>query len=298
MKLRALGVTALLVSLGLLPAAIALAQEAGNSVYGGTRRNTSGVSVGSLGSVDPKDGVPAYFVEANVLVNVKADEYLAVFALAQEGQTVPEGNARIDAQVEELRRSLRDLGLKDADVVVDYISQNKVYDFDISGNTAREKLSGFQVKKNVAVRYKDKALLDRILAAASRASVFDLIKVDYVVSDMPRVRERLLDEATRLVARKREGYARLLGVKMKPESVFQEKYNVFFPSEMYSAYVAYQTGGVEAGRDMRVLEQRKTSTFYFNPLHTAEFDLVIDPAGAEPVVQCTLYLKVKCRLEP
>jgi uncharacterized protein YggE len=286
------------VLLALLGAGTVLAQEAGNSVYGGSRRNTSGVSVGTLSGLDPKDGAIAYFVEANVLLNVRADEYLAVFALAQEGATVPEGNTRIDAQIDTLRRSLRELGIKDADVVVDYISQNKVYDFDVSGNTAKEKLSGFQVKKNLAVRYKDKALLEGILAAASKASVFDLIKVDYVVSDMPRVRDRLLDEATRVIGRKREAYARLLSVKLKPESVFQEKYNTFFPSEMYSAYVAYQTGGVEAGRDMRVLEQRKTGTFYFNPLHTAEFDLVIDPAGAEPVVQCTLYLKVRCRLEP
>jgi len=45
-------------------------------------------------------------------------------------------------------------------------------------------------------------------------------------------------------------------------------------------------------------QQRKVSTFYFNPLHTGEFDLVIDPAGAEPVVQCTLFLKVQCRIEP
>lgn len=166
------------------------------------------------------------------------------------------------------------------------------------GNTAKERLSGFQVKKNVGVRYKDKALLEGILAAASKASIYDLVKVDYAVSDMPKVRDRLLAEAAKLIARKQESYARLLGVKMKTDSVFQEKYNAFFPSESYSSYVAYQTGGVDAGRDMRALEQRKTSTFYFNPLHTGEFDLVLDPAGAEPVVQCTLYLKVRCRLEP
>jgi uncharacterized protein YggE len=274
------------------------AQEAGNSVYGGTRRNTSGVVLGNLSAVDPKDSLPAHFIEANVLLNVRADEYVAVFGLAEEGESVPDGNKRIDAQIDGFRHALQGLGVKDSDVVVDYISQNRVYDFDISGNTAKERLSGFQVKKNVGVRYKDKALLTSILAAASKASVFDLVKVDYVVADMPKLRDRLLEEATKLIAKKQAGYARLLGIKLKPESVFQEKYNVFFPAELYSAYTAYQSGAVEADRDVRVLEQRKTSTFYFNPLHTGEFDLVIDPAGAEPVVQCTLYLKVQCRPEP
>jgi uncharacterized protein YggE len=286
-----------LLGLALSCSSVVRAQEAGNSVYGGARRTTTGIALGNLATVDPKDSVPGHFVEANVLLNVKADEYVAVFALAQEGETVPDANKRIAAQIDEFRRSLQGLGVKDSDLVVDYISQNKVYDFDIAGNTAKEKLTGFQVKKNVGVRYKDKALLESLLAAASKASIFDLVKVDYVVSDLPGLRERLLEEATKLIARKQASYARLLGVKLKTEAVFQEKYNVFFPSEMYSGYVAYQSGGLETGRDMRVLEQRKTSTFYFNPLHTGEFDLVINPAGAEPVVQCTLYLKVKCRLE-
>jgi uncharacterized protein YggE len=289
---------AVLLALALGSAAALGAQEAGNSVYGGARRNTSGVVPGNLAAVDAKDAVTAHFVEANVLLNVRADEYVAVFGLQQEAKTVPDGHQAVDTQIDAFRRALSGLGVKDTDLVVDYISQNRVYDFDVAGNTARERLSGFEVKKNVGVRYKNKAQLTGILAAASTASIFDLVKVDYVVADMPKVRERLLTEATRLIARKQEAYARLLGIKLKPESVFQEKYNVFFPSELYSGYVAYQTGAVEPNRDLRVLEQRKVSTFYFNPLHTGEFDLVIDPAGAEPVVQCTLFLKVQCRIEP
>ena len=38
------------------------------------------------------------------------------------------------------------------------------------------------------------------------------------------------------------------------------------------------------------------STFYFNPLSVSEFDSVVDPVDVEPVVQCTLYLKVKHEL--
>ncbi len=41
--------------------------------------------------------------------------------------------------------------------------------------------------------------------------------------------------------------------------------------------------------------KRKTSTFYYSPLDPAGFDAVINPAGVEPVVQFTLYLKVKYR---
>ena len=77
------------------------AQAAGNILYGGSRRRTSGVTTGNLSATEPKDSVPASFVEANVLMNVKADEYLAVFALAQEAPTLLDGNEKIAAQIKE-----------------------------------------------------------------------------------------------------------------------------------------------------------------------------------------------------
>jgi uncharacterized protein YggE len=160
-----------------------------------------------------------------------------------------------------------------------------------------EKLAGFEVKKNVAVRYKDKSLLDRMLAAASKAGVFDLIKVDYVVSDMNAVHDRLMEEAAKIIKKKEESYSRLLGIKLRPQAVFQEKYNAFFPSDMYASYTAFETGKVVDYRsNTNVLQKRKSSTFYFNPLSVSEFDTVINTLDVEPVVQCTLYLKVRYSL--
>jgi len=268
------------------------AQEAGNSVYGGSRRRSSGAITGNLFATEPKDSVAASFVEANILMNVKADEYVAVFALAQEGPTLLESNEKIGAQIKEFLASLESLGVKRNDVFVDFVTQNRVYDFAVSENTAKESLTGFEVKKNVAVRYRDRALLENMLSAAAKSSIFDLVKVDYLVSDMTGLRDRLLSEASKVVRKKEAAYARLFGVKMRPSSVYQEKYNAFFPSDMYNSYVAYETSGVYRG-NMPMVGKRKTSTFYFSPLDPAEFDAVIGSAGLEPVVQLTLYLKMK-----
>ena len=289
---------ALLLGLIVCTASLAVcAQEAGGSVYGKTGRKTSGVVLGNLTTVDPKDSVAAYYVEANVLMNVKADEYMAVFGLAQEGPTVPDGNQRIDTQLKQFTTALEGLGVKSNDVFVDFIAQNRVYDYVTTGSMIAEKLSGFEVKKNVAVRYKDKALLEKMLAAASKAGIFDLIKVDYVVSDMNRVRDRLMEEASRIIKKKQESYARLLNIKLRPEAVFQERYNAFFPSDMYASYTAFEAGKlVDYRSNSNVTQKRKTSTFYFSPLSVSEFDSVVDPADVEPVVQCTLFLKVKYAL--
>ncbi|CAN5768289.1 hypothetical protein BH23PLA1_BH23PLA1_29450 [soil metagenome] len=42
---------------------------------------------------------------------------------------------------------------------------------------------------------------------------------------------------------------------------------------------------------------RKSRTFFFNALDADGFDDVIDPVIVEPVVQFTLYLKVKYEVE-
>ncbi len=43
--------------------------------------------------------------------------------------------------------------------------------------------------------------------------------------------------------------------------------------------------------------ERKSRTFYYNPLSADGFDRVIDPVVLEPVVQFTLYLKLRYELE-
>ena len=267
-------------------------QEAGNIVYGSSKHRTSGVTMGNLSALEPKGSTPVSFIEANVLMNVKAEEYLAVFALAQEGPTLLDSNQKVAAQINQFIAALENLGVKTNDMFVDFISQNRIYDFTVVENSARETLSGFEVKKNLTIRYRDRALLESMLSIAAKSSIFDLVKVDYVVKDLTSLRERLLTEASKVIRKKETAYARLFGVKMHPSLVDQEKYNAFFPSEMYNSYVAYESGDVYRG-NLPVMRKRKTSSFYFSPLDPGEFDLVIGPSGLEPVVQLTLYLKMR-----
>jgi hypothetical protein len=45
-------------------------------------------------------GSNSMFLEASVLMNLNADEYVAVFGLSQEGSTVSECNQKLDAVIE------------------------------------------------------------------------------------------------------------------------------------------------------------------------------------------------------
>lgn len=282
----------ILLTLGL---SLAQAQESGNRNYNAQRRRpqtNSGVLTGT------SNGREVYFIESNVAMNVKADAYVAVFGLAQTGANAAESNSKINAQIAAFTRDLEALGIRRNDVFVDFITQNKVYDYTTTGNVTTEKLSGFETKKNVAARYNDREMLEKILTAAAKNSVFDFIKIDYVVSDTKAVYARLYDEAVRVTRQKEASYANSFGIKLTPSNLASEKYDAFYPGELYASYQAFETGNTYGGYDNnRVIQQRKTRTFYYEPLDASDFDSVINPIGIEPMVQFTLYLRMQYDLK-
>ena len=241
------------------------------------------------------------FVEADVLMNVKADEFVAVFGIAQEGESVAECSRKMEATAKEFTDSLKAMGIGDDDLFLDFVTQTKVYGFEMTGEIAREKLVGFELKKNLSIRYKDRALLDKIAVVAARSKVFDLIKVDYVVRDVGPIHDRLLEEAAKVTKRKTARYETLLGIKLQPPAqIYAEKTGAFYPSGMYDSYTAAEAEEIRGMPDRQrytIQSARKGRTFVFNGLDGDGFDAVINPVIIEPVVQFTLHLKVKYEVE-
>jgi hypothetical protein len=189
-----------------------------------------------------------------------------------------------------LRQGLATLGVRPEDVHLDFISQTRTYDYKVKDNTARENMAGFQIKENMAIRYQDRTLLDRIVPLFAQNGVYDLIKVEYQTEDLAPIRARMLAEAQRIIREKEQTYAQL-GIKLTPISVSADSFDAFQPSEAYSSYKAFETGSV--GDNYRVVERRKNSTLYFEALDPIKFDAVLTPIGFEPQVQCTYYLRLK-----
>jgi uncharacterized protein YggE len=279
-----------------------LAQVSGNRVYdnqgsqqGGavTRRYPSFLGTTTEQVVSEQENllVTTYqFIDAKVLTSLETKEYVAVFGLAQEADSLQAANKKLQAQIADFQRSLSALGIRPEDTYLDFITQNRVYDYVVKGNTAREKVSGFQIKENFGVRYKDRTLLDQIVPLAAQAGIFDLIKVDYITGDLNAVRAQMAAEAQKIIKQKEDAYTKL-GIKLQPVTVAAETFEAFQPSDAYNSYKAYESGTVDD--NYRVVERRKNSTFFFEPLPPGGFDLVLNPIGMEPQVQCTFYLRVK-----
>jgi uncharacterized protein YggE len=278
------------------------AQTSGNIGFGqtGTAGKAKAVQAERSRHVISEQDLPpsntSMFVESNVLMNVKADEYVAVFGITREGATVQSTIERMDAAVNEFTAALKALKISENDIYADFITQPKIYGFEIVGDVAREKLSGFELKKNVSVRYTDRDLIDQLVAIAASLEIYDLIKVDYVVRDIGTVQAALMEAAAGVTKEKIARYEKLLGVRVQPAAqIYAERSGTHYPSELYDSYVAAETEGIAVPNTQRYTVQRarKGRTFFFNGLDGNGFDKVINPVVIEPVVQFTLYLKVK-----
>ncbi len=273
------------------------AQEAGNRNYNrDNRAERTPPNTGNIG------GNGFLNIEAYVLMNAAPDEFVAVFGVAQEGATGAESNQKVNARIEQFLNAAEKLGVGRNSTYVDFITQNRTYAFAPGGdNTIRESLTGFETKKTVSVRYKDRSMLEKLLAAAGNASIFDLIKVDYIVNDMGKIKRALFDEAIRVVKQKEEAYTRSLGLAVSRKSLLQETYATHYPGELYQTYTAFESGAVDnyyGQGGMRVIRERKSSTSYLEPLDRSAFDSVLNPIGIEPMVQCTLFMKVMYSIAP
>ena len=283
----------------------ALAQASGNVGYGqgggSSRAEQQERNKRVFGERDVPPTGTSMFVEASVLMNVLADEHVAVFAVAQECAAVAECNQKVDAVTGQFAGELKQLGVRAEDVFIDFAAQNKIYGFAVEGTVARERLVGFELKKNVSVRYRDKAMLDKLVLAAARARIFDLVKVDYVVTNAAAVQNKLAEEAARVVREKAARYERLYGIRLaQPPQIYAERASTYFPTEMYDSYVAHESESVDADdyrRKYTVHNARKGRTFFFNALNGDGFDAVLNPVVIEPVVQFTLYMRVRYEIE-
>ena len=258
-------------------------------------------------------------IDASVLMNVKADEFVAVFGVVKEATTVSEATTRMDATIAAFKEALRSLGVPESDLYVDFVIQNRIYAWVtatgtnalvsaladdgfggrgsarvIESATVREVLAGYEVKRNVSIHYRERSLFEKLLRAAARLEIHDLVKVDCIVRDIPAVQAQLREEAGRIIKDKVDLY-RKLGVPMSdlPQIVLDNP-SIYYPDEQYSAYTAAEAEAIAIDNSrVTALRTRKSRTFYFNPLLGDGFDVVVNPVILEPVVQFTLYMKAK-----
>ena len=237
------------------------------------------------------------------MVNVKADSYVAIFGLTQTGKTAEEVNGLMNKRIESITSALNKN--KDISIYIDMLSFVPVYEYDIvnkifSKTTYNEIPAGFELKKNIHIRYKNPNYLNEIISACSNAEVYNLVRVDLFSDSLEQMKQILMEKATKILKQRLKHKADILQIDSTDyKRQMQEGFKVVYPIEMYHQYQAYVNNKISNIKSaMNTRHTKKTTTHYYKPIVDKEFDFVINPRIFEPVIQIMYEVKVRAYLKP
>jgi uncharacterized protein YggE len=245
-----------------------------------------------------------YYIQAKILMNVQPDEFVATISVQQEALTVKECNSKINLRIDSFKKSLAELGIKSDDIYVDMVAQAKVYDYNVAGKTATEVSKGFEIKKNVIFKFTDPNMMDDIMVAASEYEIYDIVKVDYIVTDQQKIYDQMIAEIDKLVEKKKATANSLSEMTLLNDSrLATQNFYAIYPDESYKSYTASESadasyyGGYNSSDSYWKKEQRKSKTFYFDKQNYSGFDKIINPTSVKIPVQFVLDVQIKYTLK-
>lgn len=240
-------------------------------------------------------------ISVNALLNQKADSYTAIFNVVQMGKTAEETNNLLNARLDALLASLKSLGIPDTEIYVDMVNFVPKYEYDwskklFSPKTYTETPKGFELQKNIHVRYTTPALLDRIVTAAARQEIYDIVKVDYNVKE-PQARYGQLREAAFQYLNQIKKQYLALGIRLDSAyTITAENAWVAYPINRYESYQAYASQRLDDGENGKVYKADKATSRFYNAVPSNDYDIVINPELLEPAVQFSYNLLVRFTL--
>ena len=292
----------LIIALLLLNVLSVSAQISGNQVYGKNNYNSNNYNQESLpnnSKVSINDNVLS--VSVKILLNKKADGFVMTLGLNEEDETVAGCSKKITARITGFVEKMKSLGVKKENVYIDFISQTKIYDFEVNGMNSEQIEKGFEIKKNIIVSTSNVNSLEKIIALASDFEIHDVIKVEYYNNETDAIHNSLFDEALVLAEAKKIRYMKAFGKRIIGTPTATEEFATVFPKTQYNTYQAFETAEIQTNYNNRspYLKKiaRKNKTFYYDGISSAGFDKVINPNQTEVGIQYVLTLTMTYKID-
>ncbi len=231
------------------------------------------------------------------LANVKADNYVAIFGVSQVGKSTSEVNELLNKRINEVQSSLA--GKADVEFYVDMISFVPVYEYEVekkifSRKTYNEIPAGFELKKNIHIKFKNPNFLNELISICTSAEIYDLIRVDYFSNKLEQTKADLMSKAKTILSTKVLNYQDILKEDLKTfEKQIADDFKIVYPVEMYKSYQAYSSSSLNLRKSANVTQAEKSTTLYYQPIIDKDFDFVVNPVVLEPVIQVMYVVKFK-----
>jgi uncharacterized protein YggE len=236
-------------------------------------------------------------IEIAGIYNLDSDGYIAIFATTQVGTTAEETDRLINEQVSQIKKDLAGSSIK-ADIYVDMISFVPMYEYEVekkvfSKKTYKEKPKGFEMKKNLHIRYQDADALEKIITACAKAEVYDLVKVDHYTEKLEQFKDEMRTKAIAILKKKVLFNKEVLSVDLNTKKrTMGEGFLMLYPVEQYNSYQAYFSSSLDAKPNSKVSNVQKSTTYYYDPVFPKVHDFIINADKIEPSMQLLYTLSV------
>lgn len=244
-------------------------------------------------------------ISINALSNQRADSYTAIFSILQVGKTAEETNSLLNNRLNGFLATVKSLGIPASDIYVDMVNFLPKYEYDVSKKLFSKKTyteipKGFELQKNVHIRYTQAGLLDDIVTAAAQQEIYDIVKVDYFINDPNKVYKELREAAFAYI---NDIEARYRSIGIKLDSAYlttAENAWVAYPINRYESYQAFSTQLLDQNdkNNAVVNSADKPVSRFYNAIPANDYDIVINPQILEPAVQFSYNLLANYTLPP
>lgn len=264
------------------------AQISGNSAY---KKGESG-AYSSYRNIIATDSTVVFNI--NVLLNKNADFYKITLGVSEEANTLPIAIQGINKRIDGFSKSVSHW-VEKKNIFVDFITQNRVlgYDIDKEKQTAKQKITGFEVKKNIIITLKNKEDIEKIILKATDFQIYDVIKVDYIDEDLQEIQKYLEKEAYGILEKKKADYFQRNKREVIGSPIVTTDFDYIFPSQRYENYIVSESSSIDVSSRYDKEYLRKENTFYYQGIHYSGFDKVLNATNPEVGTQYVLHLEAK-----
>jgi len=238
--------------------------------------------------------------DIDVLMNVEAKSFVAVYNVRQVAENAVKVNELMSTRLNDFISALSEKGIKRSAITLDLISQTPIYGIEKSrklfSTTSNEVPIGFELEKNVIIRYNNYEDINWIAAMAAGFEIYDLVKVDVFAKD-PQLFLDTMRHASMSYLKKMLKDFKDAGIVLDTlKRTISEKNTAIYPITRYQKYNPLSKPGYSSllkGTDATSVETIPSASLYYNHFAFTDYDIVIHSQITKPVIQYTMNVKVK-----
>ena len=244
----------------------------------------------------------AVSMDLNLLMNVEATSYAAIFNVRQIAKTSLEVNTLLNDRIGTFKKALQEIGISEQNFVVEVISQVPIYGLKTSkklfSKSQNEVPIGFELHKNITIVFDRYDALNNIVFEASKSEIYDLVKVDYFAENPYQYYDTMRQILTSYIDKLENRYSEV-GVELDSfDRKLSEKTAAVYPIARYTAY----SGLTRMSYDELLDKNEELSTpvrtivspsMYYDYLPFNNFDIVLHPKVIKPSIQYTMNMKIR-----